>query len=219
MESLQRSKSVIALGKRLAGSLAKEDDLASAWMAHLVAERMDAAERAAPESRAAAEDACVQEILRLWSHRYASPKRMNPLRAVEPIARALAALDPEKQTFHYSPDALGLAKDEDLKTPNDWLKLALQVDRVSKDLIHFALRKGAEEGFASDEFKTALGEALDGNADVAFEVRLVSFLLDRNDAEQGRLARMADEIVREKVCRLERLAALATELATGLSRA
>lgn len=219
MESLERSKSVIALGKRLVAALAKDEDLTSEWMAHLIAERMDAVEQAPPDLKSAAEDACVHEILRLWKHRYAAPPRMNPLRDAEPIARALAALDPEGTDFQYNRDALGLAKGEDCKTPNDWLKLALQIDRTAKDLIKFSLQRGAEEAFASPEFKTALSDALGSNAEIDFEVRLVRFVLDDDDSDaEEQLARAADAIILKKIARLERLAALSTLMAGQLKQ-
>ncbi|MDP2244731.1 hypothetical protein [Pseudomonas sp.] len=217
MELLARSKFVIALGKRIAASLAEDEDLVSEWMAHLIAERIDAVEQAPPEDKAAAEEACVQEILRLWSHRYAAPHRMNPLKDIEPIARALGALDPESTAYRYNPDALGLANDEDCKNPNDWLKLALQVDRVSKDLIHFSLQKGAQEALASTEFQTALGEAVNGNADTALEVRLASFLLDIGETK-AQLARAGEKIYRERIAHLERFASLAMLLAEQLKQ-
>ena len=217
MESLERSKSVIALGKRIVADLAKDEDLTSEWMAHLIAERMDAVEQAASDLKAIAEDACVREILRLWKHRYAGPPRMNPLRYVEPIARTLAALDPEGTGFQYNRDALGLAKGEDCKTPNDWLKLALQIDRTAKDLIKFSLQMGAEEAFASPEFKAALSDALGSNADIDFEVRLVRFVLDEDDAEE-QLARAADAIILKKIARLESLATLSSLMAGQLKQ-
>lgn len=219
MESLERSKSVIALGKRIVADLAKDEDLTSEWMAHLIAERMDAVERAPPDLKAIAEDACVHEILRLWKHRYAGPSRMNPLRDVEPIARTLAALDPEGTDFQYYRDSLGLAKGEDCKTPNDWLKLALQIDRTAKDLIKFSLQMGAEEAFASPEFKAALSDALGSNADMDFEVRLVRFVLDEDedDAEE-QLARAADAIILKKISRLESLATLSSLMAGQLKQ-
>lgn len=221
MESLERSKSVIALGKRIVADLAKDEDLTSEWMAHLIAERMDAVEQAPPDLKAIAEDACVHEILRLWKHRYAGPPRMNPLRDVEPIARTLAALDPEGTDFQYYRDSLGLAKGEDCKTPNDWLKLALQIDRTAKDLIKFSLQMGAEETFASPEFKAAISDALGSNADIDFEVRLVRFVLDEDEDEddaEEKLARAADAIMLKKIARIESLATLSSLMAEQLKQ-
>ena len=43
MESLDRSKAVIDLGKKLVAELKLGDDMMAQWMAHFIAERMDAA--------------------------------------------------------------------------------------------------------------------------------------------------------------------------------
>nr|WP_315848391.1 hypothetical protein [uncultured Rhodoferax sp.] len=219
MESIERSKAVIALGKRLVKSLAKENDLTAEWMAHLIAERMDAIEHASPAEKAAAEEACANAIYELWSHRFSAPKGVNLLHQAEPIARALASLDPERKEFRFFSEAMGFARAEDLKNPNDWLKLAQQLDRTCKDLIHFALQKGADDGMTSQEFKDLLKQVLDAEADVHFEVRLVNFILDKNQEkvdEQEKLSRLAERIRWEKATRLEQFAALATNLARQL---
>ena len=219
MESLERSKAVIALGKRLVASLAEENDLTAEWMAHLIAERMDAVEQAPPAEKTAAEEACAHAIYKLWSHRFSAPRGVNLLHEAEPIARALASLDPERKEFRFFPEAVGLAGAEDLKNPNDWLKLAQQLDRTCRDLIHFALQKGADDGMASQEFKDLLKQVLDAEANVHFEVRLVSFILDKDQEEvdeQERLYRIADRIRWEKATRLEQFAALASNLASQL---
>ena len=46
MESLDRSKAVIELGKRIVAGLTLGDDVTAQWMAHLVAEKISAAENA-----------------------------------------------------------------------------------------------------------------------------------------------------------------------------
>jgi hypothetical protein len=223
MESLERSKAVIALGKRLVASLANEDDLTAEWMSHLVAERMDAVEHAPPAEKAAAEESCADAIYQLWSHRFSGPQGVNLLHQAEPIARALKSLDPERKEFRFFPEAMGLAMAEDLESPSDWLKLAQQLDRACRDLIHFALQRGADEGMASQEFKDRLTQLLDAEADVHFEVRLVNFILDKDKDkdqeevnEQARLSRLADRIRWEKATRLEQFAELARRLASEL---
>lgn len=219
MESLERSKAVIVLGKRLVASLAAENDLTAEWMAHLIAERMDAVEQAPPEEKAAAEEACAHAIYKLWSHRFSAPHGVNLLHRAEPVARALASLDPQRKEFRFFSEAMELAQAEDLKSPSNWLKLAVQLDRTCKDLIHFALQKGSEDGLASQEFKDLLGQILDSEADVHFEVSLVSFILTRDQAEveeQEALSRAADRIRWEKAERLEQFAALAARLASEL---
>ncbi|HHK4224546.1 TPA: hypothetical protein ACQTXI_003037 [Pseudomonas aeruginosa] len=217
MELLARSKSVIALGKRIVASLSQDEDLTSEWMAHLIAERINAVEKAQPEDRAEAEEACVQEILRLWEHRYKAPARFNPLREIEPIARSLAALDPEREEFRYYSEALGLAREEDCKNPSDWLKLALQINHTSKDLIRFSLQQGGREAFATPEFKGAFDEAIGANVDLDVEIRLARFIAENDDLEEL-LAQAAEKSTREKIAQLERFAALSMQMAEKLKQ-
>lgn len=222
MESLARSKAVIELGKRLAATMAEDEDLTAEWMAHLVAERIQAAEQAPPEARVAAEDACASAILRLWEHRYSAPPRFNPLRDAEPVMRTLASLDSKQEKRYFIPEALEVARTEDCKNPNDWLKLALQLDRAARDLIEFAIRSGAEEALASDEFRSALSAAMESKSDVALEVQVVRFVLEDGielgvDAELNSRARdLADKLILGKIERLERFAELAQSAATRL---
>jgi len=222
MESLARSKAIIELGKRIAASMAEDEDLTAEWMAHLVAERIHAAEQAPPETKGAADDACAREILRLWDHRYSAPPRFNPLRDAEPVMRTLASLDSKQEKQHFFREALEVSRAEDCKNPNDWLKLALQLDRVARDLIEFAIRSGAEDALASDEFRSALSAAMESKSDVELEVQVVRFVLE-DDSELGddaefdsRPRDITDRIALEKIERLERFAELAQSAATRL---
>jgi hypothetical protein len=90
MESLDRSKAVIDLGKRIVTGLKLGDDVVAQWMAHLVAEKIFAAEQAPEDTRDIAENACVETILKLWANRYALPPYMRPLRE----------LSQSQQVFH-----------------------------------------------------------------------------------------------------------------------
>jgi uncharacterized protein (DUF924 family) len=222
MESLARSKAVIELGKRLAATMAEDEDLTAEWMAHLVAERILAAEHAPPDARGEADDACARAILNLWEHRYAAPPRFNPLRDAEPVMRTLASLDSKQEKRHFFPEALEVARAEDCKNPNDWLKLALQLDRAARDLIEFAIRSGAEDALASDEFRSALSAAMESKTDVELEIQVVRFVLEDgtelgDDSEfNSREQDVADRIALEKIERLERFAELAQSAATRL---
>ena len=73
MESLDRSKAVIEIGKRVVAGLKLGDDVTAQWMAHLVAEKISAAEQASEATRDAAASVCVDVILKLWAHRYTLP--------------------------------------------------------------------------------------------------------------------------------------------------
>lgn len=92
MESLDRSKAVIDLGKRIVAGLMLGDDVTAQWMAHLVAEKISAAEDASETVRDSAVAECIDAILKLWSHRYMLPPHMRPLRELDPLLHTLNSL-------------------------------------------------------------------------------------------------------------------------------
>lgn len=93
MESIARSKAVIELGRRIVAGLMLGDDVVAQWMAHLVAEKIAAAERApGGATRDAAVAECVELILKLWAHRHTLPPNMRPLRELDPLLRTLKSL-------------------------------------------------------------------------------------------------------------------------------
>ena len=76
-------------------------DTLGRWMAHYVAELMDAVTKAASEEREAAQNGCCDAILKLWTHRAGLPDGKRPFEDLEPIMRALESLDPENDTPRY----------------------------------------------------------------------------------------------------------------------
>lgn len=100
---LPRFEEVLTLGRKLVDELGQEPrvDTLSRWMAHYIAELIDAALNAAPEERAAAERKCFETILELWEHRAELPDGRRPLENLEPIVRALESLDPDNETPRY----------------------------------------------------------------------------------------------------------------------
>jgi hypothetical protein len=144
MASLSRSKAVLELGKRLVAQLDGKGDLLTAWMGHMVAERMHAAETAPPEAKAAAEEDCVRVILELWRHRDALPQRVRPLQELEPVLRTLQSLDVERDGYRYYRSALEAADVADAREDvRRWLDFAIACDYTARALIQFALRSAA----------------------------------------------------------------------------
>ena len=92
MESLDRSKAVIELGKRIVANLTLGDDVTAQWMAHILAEKISAAEDASETVRDSAMAECVDVIQKLWAHRYTVPPYMRPLRELDPLLRTLNSL-------------------------------------------------------------------------------------------------------------------------------
>ena len=100
MDALPRCDEVVALARRkLVDELGKDPppDTLSRWMAHYVAELIDAAVNAPVGKRAALRRKCFETILELWSHRADLPRGRRPFEELEPIARALESLDPNNE--------------------------------------------------------------------------------------------------------------------------
>lgn len=212
MESLERSRAVIELGKRLIAQLKLGDDEVTQWMAHMLAERIHNAETAPPEDRLGAQNSCAELVFQLWAQRYSFPPRLRPLAKLETLLRTLDALDATNgPRFRLMPEP-----PVDLKTEGDVAKLlglAMKLDDAARILVHYFLASAAEE--ASEESKPWLQNAVDAEADVTLEVRIVGFLnsgLDRSEDE----AKFVRETLLDKIQKLEAFASLAAAHAAGL---
>lgn len=214
MESLERSSAVIDLGKRLVAQLKLGDDILAQWMAHMIAERIDAAEKAEPSERAAAQTACAEVILQLWNRRNSLAERLRPFKGLEPLIRTLDSLDvsngPRFRYFPERPPGLETAPDE---TSKQLIELAEGVDYSARALIHHLLAEAFEE--ARNEARPWIQAAVDANADTTLEVRIVGFL-DDNAAELADGDAKAREAEEEKIARLEAFAELAAAYAYEL---
>jgi hypothetical protein len=214
MESLDRSRAVIELGKRIVAELELGDDLLSQWMAHLIAERIHTAEEVPLETRASAQDACAQAIFQLWDHRNSLPEHVRPFRALEPLLETLASLDVASgRRFRFFRKA---PSDEELEAAGESSKQALQIavnlDEAARVLIQYFLAAAAEA--AADEALPWLDAAIDAEADAVLELRVVEFV------SAGISLPGADEVARkameDKVKKLEMFAALASAVASDL---
>lgn len=214
MEKLERSEALLAMGKRLVKALRSDKDLLSDWMAHLIAERMQAVEASTGAERQAAEEACAQEIMRLWQHRYNAPDGVNPLANLVPLARTMESLQPGEHRFRYAARVFGLAGGGEKKGPTGWLEFAMHADRAARDVIRFALSQAAEEVTEDEDFKNALTEAIGAQLDVTVEVRLIE-MIDRGRTEQD-VVRVRDEAVRAQARRLEVFAKMVSQVAVDL---
>ncbi|HEY8908486.1 MAG TPA: AVAST type 3 anti-phage protein Avs3b [Rhodoferax sp.] len=178
MESLDRSKAVIELGKRIVAGLRLGDDLTAQWMAHLVAEKVSAAEQASETARDAAVAACVDVILKLWAHRHTLPPYMRPLRELAPLLRTLNSLgvDEEDELRFFarppsSEELEGATEDE-----KKLFEFAIGIDRAARELIRHALSVAAERSV--DLVKPWLEEAFKGKLDATVELRMARFAVE-----------------------------------------
>lgn len=214
MESLDRSKAVINLGKRLVAELNHGDDIIAQWMAHLIAERMDAAESAPQEERTSAQNACAQLIFELWEHRNNLPSHIRPFRELEPLLQTLASLDVDNgPRFRYFPQH---PSDEELKSTetgaSKLLLAALNLDYSARVLIQYLLSSAVES--VGDKVIPWLESAIDAEADTSLEKRIVEFATA--GSKLPRADKASQKPVLDKIEKLETFSQLAIAVATDL---
>ena len=153
-------KALIELGKKLVANLNKtgEADILTTWMAHHIAELIRAAEAAEGTLDAlAANSACMDAILKLWSHRAMLSNGSRPFESIEIAAQTLAKLAPDApQHFYFQIQRMGAEESSgaDALQEPDWLKYAEVVDETARSLIRFFI------GLAVKDFKGELMEWL-----------------------------------------------------------
>jgi hypothetical protein len=198
MESLDRSKTVIELGKRIVAGLKLGDDVTAQWMAHLVAEKISAAEDAPETVRNAAVANCVDVILKLWAHRYKLPPYMRPLRELDPLLRTLKSLgvnEADELRFFARPPSSeeleGATEDE-----KKLFEFAIGIDHAARELIRHALSVAAERSI--DVVKPWLEEAVKGSLEATVELRISRFVTGGllKSQEKARQQTMLDRIDR-----------------------
>lgn len=214
MGSLDRSKVVIDLGKRLVTELNIGDDLLAQWIAHVIAERMDAAERASPAERVSAQDACRQAIFSLWEHRNSLPPHIRPFRELEPLLRTLTSLDVDNGArFRYLPRP---PSDEEPKgaevEENPLLDVAVSLDYSARALIQYLLSAATQT--AAEKAMPWLDAAISAEADATLELRIVEFV--SGGAKASGTKEVARKALLDKIEKLELFSQMATTMAAEL---
>lgn len=210
MESLDRSKAVVELGKRIVAGLQLGDDITAQWMAHLVAEKISAAEDAPETVRDAAVAECVDVILKLWAHRYTLPPYMRPLRELDPLLRTLNSLGVNKADelrFLARPpssEVLEGATDDEKKL----FEFAIGIDYAARELIRYALSIAAERSI--DVVKPWLEEVAKCSLEATVELRISRFVAEGLLESQEKAKQQA---TLDRIDRLENFAKAALSLA------
>lgn len=151
MENLEQQIQIINLGKLLVKELGldKSVDTLARWMAHYIAEKIELVEKLPfGEKKEDAKKDCFETILNLWKHRWLLPSGKRPLESFEPILRVLEKINPEKdEPFFYKFSGHDLSEIDtdspDEKEINDYLNIALQIDRTAKIWINDILTQAA----------------------------------------------------------------------------
>lgn len=170
------------MGKRIVEELGPDQsvDTLARWMAHYVAELIQAAETANGEERQAKMAACASTILDLWKHRGRFPSGMRPFEELDPILRTLDSLDLNADTLRYYRSQIEMI-DEDAEGAEGrrWLNIAKSLDYSARVLIGYCLARAAEGALDKSREWVALAEA--AGVDQGVEFPTVRFLVSEAD--------------------------------------
>lgn len=211
---LQRSSEVLDLGSQLAARLEESEDLLGSWMSHYVAELIDAAKNAPPDTKPAAQEACARAIFELWRHRASWPDKARLFVELEPVIETLASLSLEEGTPRYYARAQreggSDSTDDDARR---WLEFAGHVDNAARYLIAVSLRSAAH--VAAETAKPWAELAKQAGAEQRIELPVINFLLsgDTETIEDQRARVTALQLRLKKLQSFLRIGvALASEL-------
>lgn len=213
MESLDRSKAVIELGKRIVVGLTLGDDVTAQWMAHIVAEKIAAAEDASETVRDSAMAECVDVILKLWAHRYTLPPYMRPLRELDPLLRTLNSLivnEADELRFFARPPS-GEELEDASEDEKKLFEFAIDIDQTARELIRYVLSVAAERSV--NAVKPWLDEVVKGGLEATVELRVSRFVVEGLLKSQKETYRQA---MLDRADRLESFAKVALSLASEM---
>ena len=182
---MPRCERVLALGRKLVDELGAEPpvDTLSRWMAHYVAELIDAVSNAAPEERAAAERKCFETILELWGHRAELPDGRRPFENLEPIVRALESLDPDNEMPRFFRSVRrSIDKAEESSHTLSLFEFVNGIDSIARILIGYTLADAARS--ALDESKDWVAAAEKAGTSPGLVHVLTSFVAGGQDGDE-----------------------------------
>ena len=216
---------VISLGKALVQELGLElgVDTLSRWMAHYVAEQITIAENATDEEKFKAEQRCVETILKLWRHRSSLPDGRRPFEKFGLIFNTLDRLDPENTRPFYYPSLHDYSSGPDdapeviTDDVQEWIDIALGIDRAARVLIDFAIKQAAH-GAADEKTSSWLENAagLTDSEDVSLVIRLLSVGGSDKDKEDIERTKQEQEYIRSKIEKLDAFSEFSSSLRTAL---
>ena len=211
MEAVPRFDEVLALGHKLVNELDMEPrvDTLARWMAHYVAELIDAAANAPLAERAACQKRCFDAILELWSHRAELPNGKRPFENLEPIMRALESLDPEDETprFLRAIRSTIVEGNENSQTQS-LLELVRNLDLTARIVIGYYLAEAARS--STDKSKDWVVLATEAGGELGGFDIVLEFVSSETRPDQSQLER---ELLQDRIKRLE----IFTEMVTVVS--
>lgn len=213
-------KNVLALGKALVDELDLDPgvDTLSRWMAHYIAELIEATEIAKIEDRPTKLAKCADAILNLWEHRHQLPDGKRPFEDWDPILRALESLDPTDDTPRYFRSARkAAAETEQIAETRKWFELADGLDYSAKILIRYCLTQAAQTALDRSKEWVALAEAA-GLKD-SIDLSVIRIISDESDLLKASKPNDREkELLKDRITRLEGFKEIAGTLASDLRR-
>ena len=203
---------VLGLGRKLVAELGLESgvDTLGRWMAHYIAELIEAAENAPPVERAVCQKRCFDAILDLWCHRAELPNGSRPFEDLEPIVRAIESLDPDNEASRYL-GAIGstIVKSDEKSETQVLLEIVRRLDLTARDLIGYFLSKAARS--AVDKSKDWVVKAKEGGADLGGIDIVIQYVSGKGDREaESDPSKYEREQLQKRIQRLETLTKLVT---------
>ncbi len=152
-------------------------------------------------SQAEKKKACADTILKFWRHRHVLPDGKRPFEDIEPIIRALEAIDPENDTPRYFGGARNAARDSKLPPKTkQWLDLVDGIEYSAKVLIRYALLSAAKSTKRKAEKWVELAQEADERVEIELPVvRMISDegeLMGASDPDERKRKLLEDRIDR-----------------------
>lgn len=217
-DALSRFEQVLALGRKIVDELGMEPsvDTLGRWMAHYIAELIDAAENAPPNELAASQEKCFDAIFELWGHRAELPNGKRPFEDLEPIIRALESLDPDDETPRYfrSVSSGIVATDEDPQTQS-LLENVSNIDSTARILIGYALGQAAHS--TTNKSKEWVALAKEARIDPGVADIVIQFVSSGSDGEtKNDPSKYERERLQKRIKQLEAFTEMAAHVSADL---
>lgn len=185
MAALETQERITNLGKQLVASLGKEHEVGvlERWMAHYIAEQIEAAEQGTGDKKTECQKRCFDTILSLWKHRSLLPCRIRPFRNFEPIFETLSRLNPDEPRFFFrqASSTAGIDRNSEIE---ELMRIILDVDKAARVLISEVLASAVQQVLDQD-VKTYLSLALEDEEGP--DVRLIAQMKSHSEGDQTEL--------------------------------
>ncbi len=212
-----RSDALLQLGRKIVDELGPDQsvDTLCRWMAHYIAELMQAAEAAHGDERHLHLSRCANAIVDLWKHHRELPNGHRPFGSFEPIMRTLQSLDPDDETPRYFRAARAAAEEGELDPGTaNWLDTAETFDYTARILIRYCLACAAKNAVDKSKEWVAVAEAVDLEE---LDVKVLRILSNEKDLLNSPALKVAErKQVEDRIQRLDSFIEIASKVSSHL---